>query len=153
MHLVDYGNKEITSYKNLRRLTKEFTDLPMLAIRCYLPLVSNYYNIRHFRYKSEYIKTFRRLWRHILNPMDFVLEISSGRWNMLYCWHIVKFNLVSGRNLDLQISLFLIVNEKIIVDLRPFFLLAVVIGWDIVVSRLKPVFSSIRRKLLLTPTF
>ncbi|KAJ8965121.1 hypothetical protein NQ314_004346 [Rhamnusium bicolor] len=39
LRLVDYGNKRRVSYGNLRKMTKELSDIPMLAIRCHLPLM------------------------------------------------------------------------------------------------------------------
>lgn len=39
VRLVDYGNKELVSYKNLLNLTEELSSVPMLAIRCHFPLL------------------------------------------------------------------------------------------------------------------
>ncbi|KAG5900146.1 hypothetical protein JTB14_012819 [Gonioctena quinquepunctata] len=39
IQLVDYGNKENISYKNLRSMIKELTNIPKLAVRCHFPLM------------------------------------------------------------------------------------------------------------------
>ncbi|KAJ8941624.1 hypothetical protein NQ318_000330 [Aromia moschata] len=39
LQLVDYGNRRMVSYKNLRKMTKELSQCPILAIRCHLPLM------------------------------------------------------------------------------------------------------------------
>ncbi|XP_056630759.1 uncharacterized protein LOC130441210 isoform X1 [Diorhabda sublineata] len=39
VRLVDYGNKELVSYKNLLNLTEELSSVPMLAIWCHFPLL------------------------------------------------------------------------------------------------------------------
>ncbi|XP_023023503.2 uncharacterized protein [Leptinotarsa decemlineata] len=37
IQLADYGNIRNTSYKNLRKMIKEISDIPLLAIRCHFP--------------------------------------------------------------------------------------------------------------------
>ncbi|CAH1179302.1 unnamed protein product [Phaedon cochleariae] len=39
VQLVDFGNSKVTSYRNLRKLTKEMSEMPMFAVRCHLPLM------------------------------------------------------------------------------------------------------------------
>ncbi|VEN48922.1 unnamed protein product [Callosobruchus maculatus] len=39
VQLVDFGNKHVLHYKYLRKLTKEFVQLPKLAIKCHFPLM------------------------------------------------------------------------------------------------------------------
>ncbi|KAJ8922906.1 hypothetical protein NQ315_001448 [Exocentrus adspersus] len=39
IQFVDYGNTRRISYKNLRKMTKEMAEIPMLAVRCHLPLL------------------------------------------------------------------------------------------------------------------
>ncbi|KAJ8979978.1 hypothetical protein NQ317_013727 [Molorchus minor] len=39
VQLVDFGNKRRVSYKNLRKMTKDLAQYPMLAVKCHLPLM------------------------------------------------------------------------------------------------------------------